>query len=151
VKEKPQVPNVWPVFTNIRFMCIEVAYLEEVGFYLPRCAQAKAKGGNSNANVIPISKHGNKIVHHAPLGKYHNGKWLSRRTLIAIISQMKVVSNPTYGQVYSIESHGGVVAMTYKMTIGVEPNCSCIDFVFMLSNLKKRRQIYPLKTSIIHL
>jgi len=37
---------------------------------------------------------------------------------------MKVVPNPEYGQVYSIESHGGVVAMTYKMTIGVEPNCT---------------------------
>jgi hypothetical protein len=32
---------------------------------------------------------------------------------------MKVVLNIGYGQVYSIESNGGVVAMTYKMIIGV--------------------------------
>lgn len=71
VKGKPQVPNVWPIFTNIIIMCME----EEVGFCLPRCAQAKAKGGNSNANDILISKHDNKIVHHVPPRKDHNGEW----------------------------------------------------------------------------
>ncbi len=74
LKGKLQVPNVWLVFTDTIFMCIKVAYLEEAGFYLPRCAQAEAKGGNSNANDIPILKHENKIVHRAPLGKDHNGK-----------------------------------------------------------------------------
>ncbi len=56
---------------------------------------------------------------------------------------MKVVPNLGYGQVYTSESHGEVVAMTYKMTIEVEPNCTCLDFVFMLSNLKKRRKFIP--------
>jgi len=35
--------------------------LEEVGFCLPRCAHVEAKGGNSNANDIPISKNDNKL------------------------------------------------------------------------------------------
>jgi hypothetical protein len=56
---------------------------------------------------------------------------------------MKVGPNLRYGQVYSIESHGGVMAMTYKMTIGVELNCTCLDFVFMLSNLKRRGKFIP--------
>jgi hypothetical protein len=85
VKGKPQVPNVWPIFTDIRFMCMEVAYLEEVGFRCPRCAQAKAKGGNSNGNDILISKHDNKIVHHVPPRKDHDGKWLSGKTFVAIV------------------------------------------------------------------
>jgi len=85
VKGKPQVPYVWPIFTDIRFMCMEVAYLEKVGFHLPRCAQAKAKGGNSNANDIPISKHDNKIMHRTPPIKDHDGKWLSSETFIAIV------------------------------------------------------------------
>ncbi len=85
MKGKPQVPNVWPIFTDIRFMCMEVAYLEEVGFRCPRCAQAKAKGGNSNGNDILISKHDNKIVHHVPPRKDHDGKWLSGKTFVAIV------------------------------------------------------------------
>jgi hypothetical protein len=56
---------------------------------------------------------------------------------------MKFVPNPGYGQVYSSESHGEVVAMTYEMTIEVEPNCTCLDFVFMLSNLKRRSRFIP--------
>lgn len=58
---------------------------------------------------------------------------------------MKFVPNPGYGQVYSSESHGEVVAMTYEMTIEVEPNCTCLDFVFMLSNLKRRSRFIPWK------
>jgi hypothetical protein len=85
VKGRPQVPNVWLIFIDIKFMCMEVAYLEEVGFCLPRCAQAKAKGGNSNANDILISKHDNKIVHDVPPGKYHNGEWFFGKTFIAIV------------------------------------------------------------------
>jgi len=85
VKGKLQVPYVWPIFTDIRFMCMEVAYLEKVGFYLPKCAQAKAKGGNLNANDIPISKHDNKILHRTPPIKDHDGKWLFGETFIAIV------------------------------------------------------------------
>jgi hypothetical protein len=48
-------------------------------------AQAKAKGGNSNANDIPISKHDNKIMHRTPPIKDHDGKWLSSETFIAIV------------------------------------------------------------------
>jgi hypothetical protein len=35
MKGKHQVPMVWLVFTNIRLIYMEVAFLEDVGFHLP--------------------------------------------------------------------------------------------------------------------
>lgn len=44
-------------------------------------------GGNLDANDIPvpIPKHDNKIVHHFPLGKDHDSKWLFGKHLNAIV------------------------------------------------------------------
>jgi predicted nucleic acid-binding Zn finger protein len=49
------------------------------------------------------------------------------------------------GQVYYIEFHGGVMFATYEMTIGVNPNCTCPDFMSMLTSLKKRGKFVPCK------
>jgi hypothetical protein len=42
VKGKPQVTNVWLIFTCTKLTHIEMAYLKEVGFHFPRCAQVEA-------------------------------------------------------------------------------------------------------------
>jgi hypothetical protein len=77
-------------------------------------------------------------VHHAPLGKDLNSRWSSRKNLIINILQVKDVPNLGYGHVYSIESHGGVMVVTYEMIIGLIPNYICFDFVYMLISLKNR-------------
>jgi hypothetical protein len=46
-----------------------MASLKEAIFFLLRCAQVGAKGGNPNADDIPISKRGNKTVHCVQPGK----------------------------------------------------------------------------------
>jgi hypothetical protein len=63
----------------------------------------KVEGQNPNLDGIPISKHDNKIVHHAPFGKDSNNKWSSWKNLTNIILQAKNVPNLGYGHVYSIE------------------------------------------------
>jgi hypothetical protein len=51
---------------------------------------------------------------------------------------MKDVPNFGYGHVYSIEGHCGMITIAYEVTIEVIPNCTCPNFVFMLTTLKKR-------------
>jgi hypothetical protein len=64
---EPQVLNVWPIFIAIRFMHMEVISFKEVGFRLPRHANAtQPRVGNPNLDDIPISKRDNKVVHHVP-------------------------------------------------------------------------------------
>jgi hypothetical protein len=58
---------------------------------------------------------------------------------------MKNVPNLGYGLVYSLEFHGGVKVVTYEMTIGVLANCTCLDFMSMLTSLKKRGKYIPCK------
>lgn len=77
-------------------------------------------------------------MHHAPPGKDRNSRWSSRKNLITNILQVKDVPNLGYGHVYSIESHGGVMVVTYEMIIGLIPNYICFDFVYMLISLKNR-------------
>jgi hypothetical protein len=55
---------------------MEVAFLEEANFHLPRHALVENGGGDPNANDIPIPKHNNKIVHRVPPRKDHDSKWL---------------------------------------------------------------------------
>jgi len=122
-----------------------MASLEEAGFHLPRCAQVEARGGNPNADNIPISKHDNKTVHRVPRGKEHNNNWLFGKNLTTIILRVKNVLNLGYGHVYSLEFHGGVKVVTYEVTIGVITNCIRLDFVSMLTSLKKRGKSIPCK------
>jgi len=58
---------------------------------------------------------------------------------------VKDVFNLGYGCVYSLEFHGGVKVVTYELTIGVIPNCSCSNFVSMSTSLKKRGKFIPCK------
>ncbi len=97
----------------------------------------EAKGGNPNVDNIPISKRDNKTVNHVPLGKDHDNNWLFGKNLIVVILRVKNVLNLGYGCVYSLEFHGGVKVVTYEVTIGVITNCTCLDFVFMLTSLKR--------------
>jgi len=77
MKGKPQVPNVWPIFINIRFTHMEVTSFEEVEFCLPRCAHVAQLGvGNPNLDDIPISKRDKKVLHRVPPGNDHDNKWL---------------------------------------------------------------------------
>jgi hypothetical protein len=69
VKGKPQILEVWPIFTNTRLTQMEVASLEAVPF-VEDC------GGNLNPDDIPIPKLDNKIVHRVPFGKDHDNNWL---------------------------------------------------------------------------
>ncbi len=92
----------------------------------------------SSTNDIPISKCDNKTMHHVPPGKDHDSRWFSGKILIATVLQMKNVLNHRYGCVYSLESHGGVKVVTYELTTRVIPNCTCPNFVSMLTSLKKR-------------
>jgi hypothetical protein len=48
-------------------------------------------------------------------------------------------------QVYSIESHGGVMIVTCEMTIRLIPNYTCLNFEFMLADLKKKKNYVPCK------
>ncbi len=75
-------------------------------------------------------------MHHAPPIKDCNSKWSSRKNLRITILQVKDVPNLGYGHVYSIESHGGVMVVTYEMIIGLIPNYICFDFVYTLISLK---------------
>jgi hypothetical protein len=45
---------------------------------------------------------------------------------------VKDLPNLGYGCVYSLECHGGVKVVTYKVAMGVIPNYTCFDFVSML-------------------
>jgi hypothetical protein len=99
---------------------------------------SKVEGGNPNLDGIPISKHGNKIVHHTPPRKDCNSRWSFRKNLTTIILQLKDVPDLGYGHVYSIESHGGMMVVTYEMIIGLIPNYICFDFVYTLTSLKNR-------------
>jgi len=55
------------------------------------------------------------------------------------------VPNLGYGRVYSIESNGGMITMTYEVTIGLIPNYTYLDFVYMLTILKKKGKFVPCK------
>ncbi len=69
VKGKPQVLDVWPIFTSTRLTHMEVVSFKEVGFCLPRHAHVtQPRVGNPNLDDIPISKRDNKFVYHVPLG-----------------------------------------------------------------------------------
>jgi hypothetical protein len=70
----------------------------------------------------------------------HDNRWLPRKNLLAIILHVKHVFAPRYGHVYSIEFHGGVMFATYEKTVGVIPNCTCPDFMSMLTSLKKKKE-----------
>jgi hypothetical protein len=85
------------------------------------------------------------MVHHALHGKDHDSRWLSRKNLTFNILQMKVVPNLAYGRVYSLESHGGMKVVTYELTVGVIPNCTCPNFVSMFTSLKKKGKFIPCK------
>ncbi len=126
-----------------------MASLKEARFCLPRCAQVGAKGGNPNANDIPISKCGNKMVHRVPSGKDHDSSWLFGKNLTTIILQVKNVPNLEYGCVYSLEFHGGVKVVTYEVAIEAITNCTCFDFVYMLTSLKKREENSSLASTCI--
>jgi len=101
---------------------IEMASLEEVVFHFPKCAQVEVGGGNPNVDDIPISKRDNKTMHHVPLRKDHDSKWLCGKNLTTTILRVKDVPNLGYGRVYLLESHGGMKVVTYEVTIGVIPN-----------------------------
>ncbi len=58
---------------------------------------------------------------------------------------MKNVPNLEYGCVYSLEFHGGVKVVTYEVAIEAITNCTCLDFVYMLTSLKKRGKFIPCK------
>jgi hypothetical protein len=79
------------------------------------------------------------------LGYDHDSRWLFGKNLLAIILHVKHVFVLGYGHVYSIEFHGGVMFATDEMTIGVIPNCTCPDFMSMLTSLKKRGKFVPCK------
>lgn len=70
--------------------------------------------------------------------KDHNNKWLFSKTLIVTILQVRDVPNFGYGHVYSIECHYGMMIITYEVTIGVIHDCTCSNFVFVLTTFKKR-------------
>ncbi len=126
-----------------------MASLKEARFCLPRCAQVGAKGGNPNADDIPISKRGNKMVHRVPPGKDHDSSWLFGKNLTTIILRVKNVPNLGYGFVYSLEFHGGVKVVTYEVTIGAITNCTCLDFVSVLTSLKKKEENSSLASTCI--
>jgi hypothetical protein len=46
---------------------------------------SKNWGGNPIVNDILISKYNNKIVHQTPCRKYHDSRWLFKKTLTIII------------------------------------------------------------------
>ncbi len=58
---------------------------------------------------------------------------------------MKDVPNFGYGCVYSIECHCGMMIIAYEVTIEVIPNCTCPNFVFMLTTFKKRENFISCK------
>ncbi len=125
---------------------MEVVSFKEVGFCLPKRAHVAQLGvGNPNQDDILISKCDNKVVHCAPLGNDHDRKWISRKKLSNIILHVKDVPTPRYGHLYFIESHGGVTSATYEVTIGVTLNCTCHNFVSMLTSSKKRRIFFLCK------
>jgi hypothetical protein len=43
------------------------------------------------------------------------------------ILQVKGVPTLGYGHVYFVKSTGGVMSMTYEVTIEMIPNCTCFD------------------------
>ncbi len=51
MKGKHQVLEVWFVFIDIRLTHMEVAFLEDVGFHLPRHALVDDHGGNPDAQM----------------------------------------------------------------------------------------------------
>ncbi len=75
----------------------------------------------------------------------HDSRWLFGKSLLAIILHVKHVFAHGPRHVYSIEFHGGVMFATYEMTIGVIPNCTCPNFMSMLTSLKKRGKFVPSK------
>jgi hypothetical protein len=100
MKGKPQVLDVWPIFTGTKLMHVEVASFEEARFCLPRRARAtQPRVGNPNPNDIPISKHVNKVVHHVPPKNDHDNRWLYRKNLLATILHVKDVHALGYGHV----------------------------------------------------
>ncbi len=126
MKGKFQVLNLWLVFTSTRLMHMKVASFKGAMFYFLRCAHGTKLGArNPNLDDIPTSKHENKIVHHVP----------PKNELSPAILQVRDVPTLGYGHVYFIKSNGGVMSMTYEVTIGVIPNCTCFDFVISLTNL----------------
>ncbi len=138
VKGKLQVPKVWPIFTGIRFIQMEVA----------RFACSCPCGGSwweSKCKWHSNSKHDNKIILCASPKKDNDNKRLFGKHLKATILRMQEVPNPGYGWVYSIESNGGMMTMTYEMTIGLIPNYTYHDFVSMLTNSKNKRKFVPCK------
>jgi hypothetical protein len=125
---------------------MEVASFEEVGFCLPKHAHVTQLGvGNPNQDDILVSKCDNKVVHRAPPRNDHDRRWIFGKNLLNIILHVKDVHVPRYGHVYSIESQGGVIFATYEVIIWVTLNCTCLDFVSMLTSLKKRGKFVPCK------
>ncbi len=84
-------------------------------------------------------------MHHVPPKHDHDSMWLFGKNLMVTILSVKDVLFFGYGKIYSIESHGGVVTVTYELTIEVNLNCTCFDFVSMLANLKNKGKFIPCK------
>ncbi len=83
-------------------------------------------------------------MHHVPIGNDQNNKCCLGQTCQLLFCMSSVIA-PGYGHVYFIVSHGGVMSITCEVIIGVIPNCTCIDFVSMLTSLKKIGKFVPYK------
>jgi len=84
-------------------------------------------------------------MHHVPPKQDHDSMWLFAKNLMVTILSVKDVLLLGYGRIYSIESHGGVVTVTYELVIEVNLNCTCFDFLSMLANLKNKGKFIPCK------
>jgi len=60
------------------------------------------------------------------------------KTLTITILQVRNVPNFGYEHVYSIECHCGMMIITYEVTIGVIPNYTYPNFVFVITTFEKK-------------
>ncbi len=76
-------------------------------------------------------------MHHAPLGNDHDNRWLFGKNLTAIL-HVKDVLAPNMGMFTLLNL---IMFVICEVTIGVSLNCTCHDFVSMLTSSKKEENV----------
>jgi hypothetical protein len=115
VLDWPIIPNTWPVKIGTNLSREEVLALEDVGFQLQQREFRKTMHHNP---TVPLADHKNK--------------WESARLMEGYyVVGVTAIPCPGFGVIINIVSK---LDITYHVTIGDIPHCTCPDFTKMSSH-----------------
>jgi hypothetical protein len=149
VLDWPIIPNTWPVKIGTNLSREEVLALEDVGFQLQQREALSPRRRLSTIATLPIPRSHfsmppnpdahptlrfRKTMHHNPTVPLadHKNKWESARLMEGYyVVGVTAIPCPGFGVIINIVSK---LDITYHVTIGDIPHCTCPDFTKMSSH-----------------